>query len=214
MRNDETTIKIWFNKKEILNHYPIGTTTYKRRIKKLRELKYSNYTRLVIKDINESNLKKTIERQIHFSVLNELFGNVRTPKLTDTNQLIKWINLNKWDWFCNIIPSKTYPFELKYKMNYFFNELKKNKNILSRPVIFYTIEKNSEDEYYHSHFLIKTGESKIDKTLIESLLNTICEPNTTLETRIFVRPYNYKLFQDRGSKYSSKDTSVDYNLLK
>jgi hypothetical protein len=43
MRNDEKTKKIWFNKKDILNHYPIGTTTYKRRIKTLKDPKYSNW---------------------------------------------------------------------------------------------------------------------------------------------------------------------------
>jgi len=214
MRNNNTFTKEWLSKNEILNLYPIGLTTYKKRIKKLREKKYIKHTRLIRKELNYSNLKTTIERQIHYSVLNEIFGGVRTPSLTDIPKLNKWINLNKWDWFCNIIPSKSYPIELRKKMEYFFSQLKKNNLVSSKPILFYTIEKNSGDEYFHCHFLLKTGESNIDKPFIETLLKDICEQNNRLETRIWVKPYNYEVFHTRGSSYTAKDFSIDYDLLK
>ena len=62
--------------------------------------------------------------------MNELFGNVRVPSLNNTEKIQKWINNVKWDWFCNIVPTKTLPVELKGKMNYFFSQLKKNSKIL------------------------------------------------------------------------------------
>jgi hypothetical protein len=214
MRNNITISKIWLSKNDILSLYPIGLSTYKKRIKKLRETKYHKHTRLIRKELNNSNLKTTIERQIHYSILNEIFGDVRTPSLENIPKLNKWINLNKWDWFCNIIPSKSYPIELRRKMEYFFYRLKRNKLILSKPILFYTIEKNSADEYFHCHFLLKTGENNIDKPFIETLLKDICEQNNRLETRISVRPYNYEVFQTRGSSYSAKDFSIGYDLLK
>jgi len=213
MRNNKLN-KDWFSKNEIISHYPIGLSTYKKRIKRLKEPKFQPYTRLIRKEITNSNLKSTIERQIHYSILNEIFGNVRTPSLKNIPQIIKWINNNKWDWFCNIIPSKTYPFELRKKMEYFFNLLKKEPGLKTNTILFYTIEKNSEDEFYHCHFLLKTDDKKIEKNRLEELLNNICENNNRLETRISVRRYNYDLFQDRGSKYSTKDFSIDYNILK
>jgi len=43
--------KEWFNKKEILDVYPIGETTYKKRIKKLLDPTYSGSTRFVKKSL-------------------------------------------------------------------------------------------------------------------------------------------------------------------
>ena len=205
--------KVWYNKSDILNIFPIGITTYKKRIKKLNNSIYQPFTKLVRKKLNNSNLRYTTERLIHYSILNDLFGNTRTPSLKDVSKLEKWINNTKWNWFCNIIPSNTFPIELRSKMNYFFSQLKKETS-LNNTILFYTIEKNSEDDYYHCHFLLKTNGDENIKSKIETLLNDICEENSKKETRIYIRPYNYDLFQNRGSKYSTKDLSIHFDLLK
>jgi hypothetical protein len=205
--------KEWYNKLDILHHFPIGITTYKRRIKKLNNPIYHPFTKLVRKKLNNSNLKYTTERFIHYSILNDLFGNTRTPSIKDIRKLEKWVNNTSWDWFCNIIPSNTLPIELRNKMVYFFSQLKKEPS-LSKTILFYTIEKNSEDEYYHCHFLLKTNGGETEKSKIETLLSVICEENSKRETRIYIRPYNYDIFQNRGSKYSIKELSIHFDLLK
>jgi len=205
--------KEWYNKKDILIMFPIGVSTYKKRISKLNEYRFHNFTKLVKKNIENSNLKFTTERLIHHSIVNELFGNVRVPSLNNTEKIQKWINNVKWDWFCNIVPTKTYPVELKGKMNYFFSQLKKDSKYI-KPQLFYSIEKNSKDDYYHCHFLLKTNGDLSIREELEILLMSICEGNSKFETRIFIKPYNHDFFQNRGVLYSSKDFSIDYNLLK
>lgn len=205
--------KEWYNKKDILTIFPIGISTYKKRISKLKNNKYHNLTKLVKKRIQNSNLKFTTERLIHYSVVNELFGNVRAPSKNNTEKIQKWINNVKWDWFCNIVPSKTLPVELRGKMKYFFSQLKKEFKFIN-PQLFYSIEKNSNDDYYHCHFLLKTNGDLSNMKDIERLLKFVCENNSKFETRIFIKPYNHDVFQNRGIMYSSKDFSIDYDLLK
>jgi hypothetical protein len=205
--------KEWYNKKDILTIFPIGISTYKKRISKLKNYKYHNLTKLVKKNIENSNLKFTTERLIHHSIVNELFGNVRAPSLNNTEKIQKWINNVKWDWFCNIVPSKTLPVELKGKMKYFFSQLKKDSKFIN-PQLFYSIEKNSKDDYYHCHFLLKTNGELSNVEDLERLLKLVCESNSKFETRIFIKPYKQDIFQNRGVVYSSKDFSIDYDLLK
>ena len=50
-------IKEWFSKNEILELYPIGLSTYKKRIKKLSSPPYNSYSRILNKSIDNSNLK-------------------------------------------------------------------------------------------------------------------------------------------------------------
>jgi hypothetical protein len=205
--------KEWYNKSEILELYPMGITTYKRRIRKLSNPIFSNYTRMVLKKLDNSNLKYIKVREIHRDILNDLFGNVRVPNLKNINKIIKWVNNNTWDWFCDIIPSKTYPSELIGKMNFVFSELKK-LNRECKVTLFYSIEKNTEDEYYHSHFLIKNELCRLSKNEIMDILELVAEKNTSKETRIFLEPYNYNNFGKRGSNYTLKDFLYGYEILK
>jgi hypothetical protein len=202
---------MWYTKEEIMRKYPMGITTYKKKIKKLKDLKYSNYTRLIKKELNNSNLKYIIVREIHSSIIDEVFGDVRLPSKSNIDKVIKWVNCNKWDWFCNIIPSNAFPNELIVKIEFFFKKL---KEICSTGVkLFYTIEKNTKDNFYHCHFLIKTEDDRIDKKLIESLLSDVCEPNTKRENRIYVEQYNFEKFNSKGSDYSVKNMNIGFDLL-
>ena len=206
-------IKEWYNKNEILELYPMGVTTYKKRIKKLSTPPYKDYTRIATKRLENSNLKSVKYREIHKIILNDLFGNVRVPNLKNITKVIKWVNNNTWDWFGDIIPSKTYPSELIGKMNFVFSELKK-LNRDCKVTLFYSIEKNTEDEYYHSHFLIKNEFCSIPQNEIIEILELVAEENTSKETRIYLKPYDYKNFGKDGSNYTLKDFKYGYEILK
>lgn len=202
---------MWYTKEEIMRKYPMGITTYKKKIKKLNDSKYSNHTRLIRREIINSNLKYIIVREIHSSIIDEIFGDVRLPSKSNIDKVIKWVNCNKWDWFCNIKPSNAFPNELKVKIEFFFKRI---KGSCSKGIkLFYTIEKNPKDNFYHCHFLIKTEGGKLDKKEIELLLSDVCEPNTKRENRIFVEQYNYEKFKSKGSDYSVKNMQIGYDLL-
>jgi len=208
--------KEWLNKKEILEIYPIGITTYKRRIKKLNIPQYQRFTRMVSRKIENSNLKTIQVREIHKSVLEELFGNIsiRIPKPSDTQKIIRWVNHNKWDWFGNIIPAHCYPLELKEKMHHFFNNLKKKSKAKHPVVLFYSVEKTEKDGFYHAHFLLESNNSGIKKKVINELLNDIWEINTRTSTPQYLKPYDYEEFGTRGSNYTLKDLQYGYEIPK
>jgi hypothetical protein len=205
--------KEWYNKVEILQIYPIGITTYKQRIKKLNTPQLSGYTRMARQILKESNLKMIEKREIHIEVLNELFGDVRVPDLKNISNVIKWVNNTKWDWFGDVIPSKSFPLELKGKMNYLFKQLKK-KGGINKLILFYSIEKNTKDNYFHSHFLIKDESCKLSKEVLLECLELISEKNTAKEKRIYLEPYDYKNHGTNGSNYTLKDFQYGYEILK
>lgn len=205
-------VKEWYSKSEILEIYPIGLTTYKNRIKKLRDPKYKLYTRVKYKILEQSNLKAIEYREIHYKVLDDIFGNIRVPNLKNKNKIIKWVNNNTWDWFGDIVPGKTFPSELIGKMNYVYSAIKKS-NKECKLTLFYSIEKNTEDDYYHSHFLIKNEFCELSRNKIIEILELVAEKNTSKETRIFLRPYDYKNFGKDGSNYTLKEFNYGYDVL-
>lgn len=205
--------KEWYNKSEILQIYPIGITTYKQRIKKLDTPQLSGYTRMVRQSLKQSNLKMIEKREIHREVLNELFGDVRVPDLRNISHVIKWVNNTTWNWFGDVIPSKSFPLELKGKMNYLIKQLNK-KTRGSKVVLFYSIEKNTKDNYFHSHFLIKDDSRNLSKEVLLECLELISEKNTSKETRIYLEPYDYTNHGTNGSNYTLKDFKYGYEILK
>ena len=209
----QTEKKEWYNREDILNLYPIGITTYKQRIKKLNTSELSGYTRMIIKPLNNSNLKNIQVRETHRSILDDLFGDIRLPNLKNTTKVIKWVNNNTWAWFGDIIPCNSYPIELKGKMNFVFNQLKKLDK-KSNIILFYSIERNTKDDYFHSHFLIKDDECSIKSELIIQQLELVCEKNTAVEKRIFLEPYDYHNHGTNGSNYTLKDFKYGYEILK
>jgi hypothetical protein len=206
-------IKEWYNKNDILNIYPMGASTYKRRIKKLNTPLYSGLTRMTNKKLEDSNLKFIQVREIHSSALNTLFGDLRSPSSKDIRNVIKWVNSSTWNWFGDIVPCKTYPLELEGKMKFFFNKLKKIQ-INKDPVLFYSIEQNTKDNYFHAHFLINDEKCILTSDLINEQLELVCEKNTPAEKRIFLEPYDYKTHGSNGSNYTLKDLQFGYEILK
>ena len=206
--------KEWYNKTEILELYPMGITTYKRRIRKLSNPIFSNYTRMVLKKLDNSNLKYIEVREIHRDILNELFDDIRVPSQKNKKSIIKWVNNNKWDWFGDIVPSKTRPSELKNKMNFLYNQLKREFGVDRNLIIFYSIEQNKKDKYFHAHFLIKDHNQLLGEKIINEKLELVCEPNTAREKRIFLEEYDYETFGKRGSDYTLKRLEYGYEILK
>lgn len=204
----------WYNKVEIMDIFPIGITTYKNRIRRLKNIKYSPYTKMITKSLVGSNLKKVEERLIHGSVLPELFGDIRLPNIYDKEKIGKWILNKNWEWFCNIVPCNSYPIELKSKMEFFHKKLKELLGCKSKIDIFYSIEENTNDPYYHCHFLIKSKPSILSVDQLIPLLEMTTEENNRKEKRIFVAPYDKGKYQNRGISYSNKKRSIDYGYLK
>ena len=204
----------WYNKVEIMDIFPIGITTYKNRIRRLKNIKYSPYTKMISKSLVGSNLGKIEERLIHGSVLPELFGDIRIPNIYNKEKISKWILNKDWEWFCNIVPGNAYPIELKSKMEFFHKKLKELLRCKSKIDIFYSIEQNTKDSYYHCHFLIMSKPRIHSVDQIITLLEMITEENNRKEKRIFVEPYDKDKYQNRGTSYSDKKRSIDYGYLK
>jgi hypothetical protein len=214
MQKEDNNNKEWYTKNEILDLYPIGITTYKKRIKKLDNPQYSSSTRLNKSILGSSNSNYKCVREIHCSALECLFGNTRVPNNGCTDKVIKWVNNHYWDWFGDIVPGKSYPVELKGKMKYFFSQLKKDTKKDSALVLFYSIEKNTDDEYFHTHFLLKVESKNINRPYLMSKLELICEENNRKEERIYIEPYDYQKYGKRGSTYNMKNLQFGYEILK
>jgi hypothetical protein len=210
MHNKEE-LKEWYNKREILEIYPIGVTTYKKRIKKLKSPEYDGKTRINKKTMINSNLKSINEREIHVSVLEDLFGKIRKPNIKNVTNVIKWVRNQTWDWIGNIVPSNTNSYELKNKMTLFFNRIKGKKK--GHIILFYSIEENTRDNYFHSHFLIKDPSKKLSLKEIVGILELVSEKNTSEETRIYLKAYDAKKYGNRGSSYSLKQLKYGYDIL-
>jgi hypothetical protein len=194
--------KQWYTKKEILELYPISNSTYKTRIKNIDTSK----TKFIPSDVGSP------KRLIHFSELDNLFRKRRRLSKRDYKQTIKWIRNHNWNYIGNIVPVSSSIDDLKHKIRFLFEELKKQQIENNQLTLFYTIEKNPNDNYYHAHFLINCEKDIIDQTDIINKLEIICEPNTKQFSRIHLETYDNK-FGKGGAFYSSKQTFYFHELL-
>ena len=194
--------KQWYTKKEILELYPISNSTYKTRIKNIDTSK----TKFIPSDVGSP------KRLIHVSELDNLFRERRRLSKRDYKQTIKWVRNHNWNYIGNIVPVSSSIDDLKYKIRFLFEELKKQQIENNQLTLFYTIEKNPNDNYYHSHFLINCEKDMIDQTEIINKLEIICEPNTKQFSRIHLETYDNK-YGKGGAFYSSKQTFYFHELL-
>ena len=202
MLNREGYKKEWYNKEDILNLFPIKETTYKLRIKNIP----TDKTRFV----KSPRGKET--REIHYSVLDELFNKRRKLSSNEKSKLghtIKWVNNHKWNYFCNIKPVKATIEENVAKMKLLFEKLSIIKKNIT---FFYSIEKNSTNNYYHSHFLIDCREDMVSEEEIATILEYLVEPNTKRETKNYVVPYDIR-FGKKGAIYSTKTKIYAFDVL-
>jgi hypothetical protein len=194
--------KEWYNKKEILELYPISLSTYKKRIKNIDSSKIKT----------RESISGSPTRMIHHSILDELFRKRRRLSKNEFNLTIKWVRNHYWNFIGNIVPVCSSIEDLKYKMRFLFDELKNlqlNKNQIT---LYYAIEKNPNDNYYHTHFLIDCARDMLNLRDIKDKLAIICEPNSKNESRIHLEEYDMKFGKD-GARYSSKEEQYFYEVL-
>ena len=194
--------KEWYNKKEILELYPISLATYKKRIKNIDSSKTKFTTSKTGSPI----------RLIHHSILDELFRKRRRLSSKEFKQTIKWVRNHHWNFIGNIVPVSSSIEDLKNKMRFFFDELKSLQMEKNQIILFYTIEMNPNDIRYHAHFLIDCAKDMLVLGDIEDKLAIICEPNTKNESRIHLEEYDMKFGKD-GAIYSSKEERYFYEIL-
>ena len=192
----------WYNKKELLELYPISTATYKKRIKNIDPTK--------TKFITSKSGSPT--RYIHHSVLDELFRKRRRLSSKEFEQTIKWVRNHYWNYFGDIVPVSSNVDDLIDKMRFIFNELKNLQMEKNQLTLFYAIEKNTEDKYYHAHFLIDCARDMLVLGDIEDKLELICDPNSYKEGRIYIKEYDLS-YEKGGAIYNSKEKRYFYEVL-
>jgi hypothetical protein len=184
---------IWYNKKDVLDIFPITERTYFRKLKKIE-------SHIRVKKISNPQGRET--NLIHRDDLRSIFMLSRIPKDIENSTIKKkYIGTKKWDFIGNIVPEKSQIKDLVNKMDFLHQSFTK---LDPKCMIFYSIEKNKNDDYYHSHFLMETTIRELD---IMEYLNLVCEENTRFNTRIHLEKYNYTKFNFKGSFYSFKTTS-------
>lgn len=194
--------KEWYTKEDIFEIYPIKHTTYKLRIKDIPPDK----TRMV------KSLRGKPTREIHYSVLDQFFQKRRKLSTTEMKKLkhtIKWVNNHTWDYFCNIKPVYSSIKDNISYMNYLYEKLSLIKTDIT---LFYSVEKNFNNKYYHSHFLIDCATDMLSIKDIENILKIIIDSNRIGETKTYVKKYD-KMYGKRGADYSSKNKRYHYEIL-
>ncbi len=147
----------------------IKPTTYKKRLKTIDP----HDRRSVFRGKTEINIIK---------VYSNFCPN--TPPLNEYRSILSYSQSVDWSFIGNIVPVSSSPFDLKNKVCFLFDGwLLKDKDV----EVVYSIEPNPKDEYFHSHFLIKTTIPKPD---IEKDILMVCDENSIRESRIFVRDFN------------------------
>ena len=194
--------KQWFNKNDILKLYPISTSTYKQRIKNIDPTK--------TKFITSKSGSPT--RYIHHSVLDELFRSRRRLSKKEHKQTIKWVRNYHWNYFGDVVPGSSNVEDLINKMRNLFDELKTLQMEKNQLTLFYAIEKNTEDKYYHAHFLIDCAKDMLVAEDIEDKLELICDPNSYKEGRIYIKEYDLS-YDKAGAIYNSKEVRYFYEVL-
>jgi hypothetical protein len=182
---------IWYEKKDVLNIFPITERTYFRKLK------------AIDKDIRTKTLKNRKGKNttlIHYQDLDKLFPVKRIPSNTNDKELVrKYIGTSHWNYIGNITPERTRKLEIIEKMKFLHSELKK---LDKKFILFYHLEENTKDKFYHSHFLFNTT---LDQNTINEKLNLICENDKGID----LQPYDYHTYHFRGSFYSNKFGQYD-----
>ena len=194
--------KEWYTKKDILKIYPLSTSTYKNRIKEINP----TFTKFI------KSKSGSPTRLIHHSVLDDLFRKRRRLSKKEHNQTIKWVRNHYWSYFGDVVPGSSNVDDLKNKMIHLFDELKKLQMEKNQLTLFYAIEKNTEDKYYHAHFLIDCAKDMLVAEDIEDKLELICDPNSYKEGRIYVKEYDLT-YEKGGAIYNSKEKRYFYEVL-
>jgi len=200
--------KEWYYFKEICSLYKIKATICKKRLRLNKSLLKEGETLILLKS---NRGKKT--HLYHFSILNDIFGIRKKPKdIKERSVRVDFIGTSKWDYIGFITPKRSSLIDLKYKMKYMYDQLILKYGKKSGIKLFYSLEPNPNDKYYHSHFLIYSKIKMEELTYLKYLLEIIAGDKNKFETPYILRQYDYFNYGYSGSYYSFKEKSV-YDVL-
>lgn len=196
--------QLWYNIKELTSLFRVSKTIITKRLNKYQFLLIEDKT---FRTIKSKQGKQT--NQYHYSILNKLLGTRNKPrdikiKLVRRN----YIGTSTWDFIGTILPERSTINDLKHKMRFLLERLETKLGKRKGIKLFYSIEPNTEDKYYHCHFLIHSKTKSIDLSLLKNELEIIAGDKTKDRTPYLIKPYDYLNFGFSGSFYSFKDKSV------
>ena len=214
MDNNEEKIrydrnKEWYNIKEIGSLFQITNTICKKRLRLNKSLLIEGET---LKLLKSKRGKRT--HLYNYSILNDIFG-VRNKPIDIKKKSIRvnFIGTSKWDYIGFITPQRSTLTDLKHKVKYMYDQLILKYGKKSGIKLFYSIEPNPNDKYYHCHFLIYSKIKMEEIPHLKYLLEIIGGDKTKDETPYIIRQYDYFNYGYTGSFYSFKETSVFDRLL-
>lgn len=214
MDNNEEKIrydrnKEWYNIKEIGSLFQITNTICKKRLRLNKSLLIEGQT---LKLLKSRRGKKT--HLYHFSILNDIFGIRNKPKdIKKRSVRVDFIGTSKWDYIGFITPQRSTLMDLKHKVSYLYNQLILKYGKKSGIKLFYSIEPNPNDKYYHCHFLIYSKIKMEEISHLKYLLEIIAGDKNKYETPYILREYDYFNYGYTGSFYSFKEKSVFDGLM-
>jgi hypothetical protein len=149
-------------------------------------------------------IKKHGSWYIKTNSVKSVFGRDRRPKQNDIIE--KWEKYMlgiKWDIFGNISPSKMSKRDNIELIKHFFNQLTDTYTSRSIKMISFIENNNQQDnnnEFYHTHFLMKTNLTKDEKSEIRKGILYNQFPNYQ-----FI-DYDYDKYKNTGVLYTIKQT--------
>lgn len=175
-------MKDWIDKHSVMRWCSIRPTTYKKRLKMVNSLD---------KKIGYRG-KTLINPDIVYSTFCP-----NTLPLNELKSIRSYSHSIEWDFFGNIVPVSSYPDDLKCKWEYLIDIWSREDEDVE---LVYSIEFNTKDNYYHSHFLLKTV---LSKKIIYKDLSIVCDENNRKNSRIHLTEFNPKIMS--GIDYNHKD---------
>jgi hypothetical protein len=202
MLNNE--LKRWYSKKDIQDEYPLSEREIRRRLSKS-----------IIPDnkIKEEKSSRGLPTKLyHHSILDDIFRKRRALAKKESDNTIKWVENHFWKYIGNIVPKDGDVKVNKTTIKSIFNRLKLLIPKKSHLKMFYSLELNTDDNNYHTHYLIDCDMSKISRKDILNILEDYVDKNIQKERRIDLKKYDNS-FGKRGNKYTTKCKIIDYKLL-
>lgn len=186
--------KIWLTVKDMTNEYPLSERQIRRRL--------SDAT------IPESKIKKHKSKRgfptkkYHYTITDSLLKKRRRLSKNEKDKTIRLVNNQCWRFIGNIVPEgANINVNISIIMQV-FNELKElsQKRDLK---LFYSVESNPNDSFYHTHFLINSDSSQLTLREVRVILEKYIPKNTYKERRIDLKKYESR-YGKGGSVYTSK----------
>jgi hypothetical protein len=203
----DITMHNYLTRDEILEIYPIKSTAYNRRVKKI--------------DIDPIDKHLTFfyqkKRYTHKSILHKYFYSSRIPNISNTLELKKWMDLIDWGYFCCVTPTSNYIDENITLIKEINKTLKKSFKI-SKSILYYSIEPFTDSEFYHIHFLM-TLDKDIPVEIIKKVIRKIPKVRKEViyqnrySSPIFIELYDKEKYNKSGIKYVMK-TNILNGILK